>query len=89
METELQQLAARVNQLEGSCIGCKTKLTSDVQYLSEGLKEAQRDVREIKDLIQTINKQISDLTVKVSLIVAVIVGAINFITPVIKDIITK
>ena len=86
---ELNALGAKVSSLSEGCVACKTRLTQDVLYLQEGLKEAQRDVKEIKQMIQGISDQVNKLTIKVSIIVAIIVGVLNFLTPVLKDVVAK
>lgn len=80
---EFKTLNERVAKMSESCIACRTGLVSDVEHLKDELKETKRDVAEIKVLINKISEQVSNLTVRVSLIVAVIVGLANFVAPLI------
>lgn len=80
---EFKTLNEKVAKMSESCIACRTGLVSDVDHLKEELKETKKDVAEIKMLINKISEQVSNLTVRVSLIVAVIVGLANFVAPLI------
>lgn len=80
---EFKTLNEKVAKMSESCIACRTGLVSDVDHLKEELKETKKDVSEIKVLINKISEQVSNLTVRVSLIVAVIVGLANFVAPLI------
>lgn len=80
---EFKTLNEKVAKMSESCIACRTGLVSDVDHLKEELKETKRDLSEIKVLINKISEQVSNLTVRVSLIVAVIVGLANFVAPLI------
>jgi fructose-1,6-bisphosphatase len=81
---EIKALEVRVGSLSESCIQCRTALNSDVRHLTEGLAETKRDVTEIKSMVSKISEQIQSLTIKVSIIVAIIVGVINFVVPLLK-----
>jgi hypothetical protein len=80
---ELNAIGAKVASLSESCIACRTALTSDVRHLNEELKETKRDVYEIKGMVQKISDQVGQLTIKVSIVVAIIVAVINFLAPII------
>lgn len=80
---EFKTLNEKVAKMSESCIACRTGLVSDVDHLKDELKETKKDVAEIKVLINKISEQVSNLTVRVSLIVAVIVGLANFVAPLI------
>jgi len=81
---EIKGLEVRVGSLSESCVQCRTALSSDVRHLTEGLQETKRDVLEIKNLMQKMSEQVQSLTIKISLVVAVVVGAINFVLPLLK-----
>lgn len=82
---EFNRLGAKVSNLSEGCIQCRTSLTADVRHLEEELKETKRDVQEIKSLLQKLSEQVQSLTLKVSIIVAVTVGLINFLVPLLKN----
>jgi len=79
---EYLSLNNKVLVMSEQCIACRTSLNSDVKHLGEELKDTKRDLYDIKMMVQKITEQVSGLTVKVSLVVAGIVGAINFIIPI-------
>ena len=81
---EIKSLEVRVGSLSEACIQCRTALNSDIKHLKEGLAETKRDVMEIKSMVSKISEQIQSLTLKVSIIVALIVGVINFVVPLLK-----
>lgn len=82
---EFNNLGSKVSHLSEGCIQCRTALTADVRHLEEELKETKRDVQEIKVLLQKLSEQVQSLTTKVSIIVAVTVGVINFLAPLLKN----
>lgn len=79
---EFKTLNEKVAKMSESCIACRTGLVSDVDHLKEELKETKRDLQDIKLMISKISEQVSNLTLKVSIIVAVIVSIANFVAPI-------
>lgn len=86
---EFNGLGSKVSMLSEQCIGCRTSLNSDVKHLNEELKETKTDMAEIKQRLQKINEQLQALTIRVSIIVAITVGAINIAFPFIKHLLEK
>ena len=86
---EFNGLGAKVSTLSEGCIACRTSLTVDVRHLSEELKETKKDVSDIKQMIQKMGEQIQSLTIKVSIIVAVMVALGNIASPVLKNLLGK
>lgn len=86
---EFNGLGAKVSNLSEGCIACRTTLTADVRHLSEELKETKKDVSDIKQMIQRMGEQVQALTLKVSIIVAVMVALGNLASPLLKNLLGK
>lgn len=78
---ELEKLGDRVSALEMSCVKCRTEKSSDIDHLKEEVKEMKRDVLDIKNNIQILKEQVSGLTIKLSISVAIVVTIVNLIAP--------
>lgn len=78
---EFNGLGQKVSELRESCIGCKTRMESEIMHLNEEQKELKKDMIELKQSIKELSEKIQALTIKLSLVVSVIVTAINFIVP--------
>lgn len=78
---EFKILNNKVQSMSESCAVCKATVNSDLRHLDDEIKQTKYDLSEIKQMVQKISEQVNGLTIKVSIVVSVIVAAVNYLVP--------